>query len=54
MSDGSLDHNIPFLKTTDHSNASKFGNMTLRQDFYELLNIKISNERQREQNAVLE
>jgi hypothetical protein len=31
-----------------------FGNMTLRQDIYELLNIKISNERQREQNAVLE
>ena len=31
-----------------------FGNMTLRQDIYELLNIKISNERQRERNAVLE
>ena len=29
-------------------------NMTLRQDIYELLNIKISNERQRERNAVLE
>jgi hypothetical protein len=31
-----------------------FGNMTLRQDIYKLLNIKISNERQREQNSVLE
>ena len=24
MSGGSFEHNIPFLKTTDHSNASKF------------------------------
>jgi hypothetical protein len=30
------------------------GNMNLRQDIYELLNIKISNERQWEQNAVLD
>jgi hypothetical protein len=31
-----------------------FGNTTLRQDIYELLNIKISNERQKEPNAVLQ
>jgi hypothetical protein len=31
-----------------------FENMTLRQDIYELLNIKISNERQKERNDVLE
>jgi hypothetical protein len=30
-----------------------FGNMTLRQDIYELLNIKISNERQRERMLCL-